>query len=104
MELRNYSRKRSTYSFFGTVKSLPGGMEWNANKGSQKHVMQPRTKEDLIQEADLQPGETACSCEFNTSGGCYYDPGKGQYQYAFPVWPAFTRVFRFRVSAVTRHG
>lgn len=104
MELSNFSRKRSTYSYFRMVKSLPSGREWNAYKGSQKHVRKPLTKEDLIKEPSLQPGDTTCSCEVMTSGGCYYDPSKGQFQYVFPVWPAFTRVFRFKVSAVTRHG
>ncbi len=103
MILRNFSRKRSNYSSFGMVKSLPSGRGWNANKGNQKHASRPLTRGDLIKEADLQPGDMACSCEVMTSGGCYYDPSKGQYQYAFPAWPAFTRVFRFKVSAVTRH-
>lgn len=102
MELRNFSRKRSTYSDFGKIKSLPSGTSWNGARGVRtlKHNRSPRTVV-AIKDADVPESDTRCSCEFYTSGGCYYDPGKGQYQYAFPVWPAFKKVFRFKVAETT---
>lgn len=101
MELYNYSRKRSTYSYFGDIISLPSGVSWSAAQGSQKHNRNPRSNAALIKDKEVPDSDTGCSCSFMTSGGCYYDPSKGQYQYAFPEYPAFTRKFKLKIISVS---
>jgi hypothetical protein len=39
--------------------------------------------------------------EVATSGGAYYDPMKMQFQYVYPVWPAFSRSWSMKVLGVT---
>ena len=101
MELRNYSRKRSAYSSFHDITSLPSGRTWDAYQGIQKNWYRPFTNSGLIKDADVPEDDNAFSCVFATSGGCYYDPGQREYQYAFPWWPAFKRTWELRILGVT---
>lgn len=100
IELRNYSRKRSTYGAVTKFCSTPSGTEFKGFSVS-KHQGVRMTGKDTVTDAALPLSDTGCTATAYTTGGCYYDPSKGQYQYVYPVWPAFKRVFRFRVTAVT---
>ena len=86
---------------FHDITSLPSGRTWDAYQGIQKNWYRPFTNSGLIKDADVPEDDNAFSCVFATSGGCYYDPGQREYQYAFPWWPAFKRTWELRILGVT---
>lgn len=101
MELRNYSRKRSLYSGWRNIVSSPSGMTWQPGGGIHKNVSRPRTPAGLITDAGISDDDVSYSIECMTSGGAYYDPGAREYQYVFPIWPAFERTWSLRVLGCT---
>ena len=96
IKLTNYSRKRSSYGAVTEFYSMPSGKAF-PGFGVSKHQRTRITGADTVKEGDVPVDDTACKALAYTSGGCYYDPSKSQYQYVVPVWPSFKKVFTLDV-------
>lgn len=100
VKLTNYSSSHSSYGAVTEFYSMPSGKAF-PGFSVMKHQRTRITSADTVKEGDVPVGDTACKAQAYTSGGCYYDPSKSQYQYVVPVWPSFKKVFTLDVVYVS---
>lgn len=100
IKLTNYSSKKSSYGAVTEFYSMPSGKAF-PGFGVSKHQRTRITGADTVKEEDVPVDDTACKAQAYTTGGCYYIPSEGKYQYVVPVWPAFKRKFKLKIISVS---
>ncbi len=100
IKLINYSSKHSTYGAVTKFFSMPSGKAFTGFY-VMKHQPVRITKADTVKEGAVPVADTACKAQAYTTGGCYYIPSEGKYQYVVPVWPAFKRKFKLKIISVS---